>query len=85
MLRSYLEMIDYPVDKAKDALCVFRDLGHVRINDQKFILCDRPCRLCGGTGHIIRPKMSGYVHDDCPKCNGKGYRPIDPDDDTILE
>lgn len=35
-----------------------------------------PCRLCGGSGEVLYPKMSGMARDVCGMCQGKGFKNV---------
>lgn len=45
-----------------------------RVGCKLYRVHDSPCRLCGGTGKLLRSKMSGYARDSCGKCSGRGFR-----------
>ncbi len=43
-----------------------------RVGCKLYRVHDSPCRLCGGTGYVLRSKMSGVARSSCEKCGGRG-------------
>ena len=90
MLRGYLRKRRVDEEEIERLVGVFVEEGIVWVKDFRFrrvcvVKYDNPCRHCGGTGHVLVAKMWENVEGPCDRCGSKGYKPIGPDEDTILE
>lgn len=85
MLRGYLGKRGVESLEVERLLGEFVDQGFVWFRGVCIVWFNDPCRYCGGTGHILVVKFSGYARVSCDRCGGRGYKPVGPDEDTVLE